>query len=527
MNARTRVLITDDFAQEGIDILANKGGFELEIRPALSEEELAREITGFDGLIVRSTTKVTRNILEAAAQLRLIGRAGIGMDNIDVDFATRRGVLLVNSPEGNVISAAEHAMALIAACARNIAWADRLVRAKRWDRKLLTGVELKGRTLGVVGLGRVGMTVARLGASHGMRVIATDPYLAVERATEAGITLVDLEPLLREADIVTLHVPLNDRTKRLLGTSELALMKPTARLINTSRGGVVDEKALAAALRAKRLAGAALDVFEREPLGASEFLEIDTVVLTPHLGGLTEEAHKRIAEDIAEQFVQFFSHGRITSAVNAIATTDPRIRAFVDLSWVLGSFAAQLARGRVLRIALTCEGEIARTEVRALSVSALCGALRHFCTEAVNPVNAEWIAKERGIRTTEARSPEAHDFLSLVTVTLETDQGIRTVAGTVFQERHPRVVRIDGYRVEITPTRHLLLMISPDKPGQVGKYGTLLGAHGINIDHMAVGRKERGKPALVAIALDDPAPEPVLRELAEVCKPGEVFTISV
>ncbi|MBI4230492.1 MAG: phosphoglycerate dehydrogenase, partial [Planctomycetes bacterium] len=406
MNARARILITDEFAQEGIDILANKGGFDLEIRPALSEEELARGIAGFDGLIVRSTTKVTRNILEAASKLRLIGRAGIGMDNIDVEGATRRGVLLVNSPEGNVVSAAEHAFALIAASARNVAWADRLVRAGRWDRKILTGVELMGRTLGVVGLGRVGMTVARLGMAHGMRVIATDPYLAGERAAEAGITLVDLDALLRESDIVTLHVPLNERTKRLIGERQVAMMRSTARLVNTSRGGVVDEKALAAALRAKRLAGAALDVFEREPLGTSDLTEIDNVILTPHLGGVTEEAHKRIAVDIAEQFVAFFSHGRITSAVNAVATSDPRTAAFVDLSKVLGSFAAQLARGRVLRIALTCEGEIARAEIRALSVWALCGALRHFCTETLNPVNAEWIARERGIRTTEARSPE-------------------------------------------------------------------------------------------------------------------------
>lgn len=523
----TRILVADEFGRDGLDILQQEGGFQVDVRPPLPEASLCAAIPGYDALIVRSTTRVTHNVIEAGTSLKVIARAGIGVDNIDVEAATRRGVLVLNSPEGNVTAAAEHTMALILARARNVARGDAALRRREWRRKELMGLELAGRTLGVFGLGRVGLALTRIAKGFGMRVTGCDPFIAPALAEAHGVELMEKEPLLAAADIVTLHLPLSEKTRHFIGRAEIRKMKRGAILVNCARGGIVDEEALVEALQNGWIAGGALDVFENEPLGDSPLLAHETLVLTPHLGGSTEEAHHRVSCDIARQLVAFFKHGQILSAVNAPQVREPHLAPFLALAQRLGALAAQMSPGRVLRVSVSCQGAIAQGETRPIVISALSGVLAASCGDAVNRVNAEIIARERGVRVTESKSPDSPHYVSLVSVMIETEKAVRTVGGTVVDGRQERIVLLDNYPIDVPPAHEMLILFHPDKPGMIGKLGTILGESSVNIDRMAVGRKIRGQQALTVLTLDDPVTPEILARLREAIPASQIDAVKL
>jgi len=508
-----KILVADSLAEEGLQLLRLEDGFEVDVRLGMKEDDLVEAIPAYEGLLVRSAVKVTARVLQAGRNLKIVGRAGIGVDNIDVEAATRCGVLVMNTPFGNVSSAAEHTLALLFACARNVARADALLRQKRWERGGLMGVELSGKTLGVVGLGKVGGQVARVAKALEMRVLAFDPFLTREKAEELGIELVTFDALIEQADFVTIHTPLTDKTRDLFGAAEFKRMKKGARIVNCARGGIVNEKALAEALKEKQIAGAALDVYEKEPLGDSPLLALDNATLTPHLGASTEEAQLKVSVDVARQCIDYFKRGTIQNAVNVVGMGDAQMIPFVNLAENLGTLAGALAGGAVKRVEVTCLGEIASRDTRAVTVAALRGVLVPVCGDRVNMVNARVIAQERGISVLESRSAEAPDYVSLVTVHVETEGGRRTVNGTLRERKEPRITRIDGFDVDLKPSAIMLVMFYPDRPGMVGKFGTILGKANINIARMEVGRAVRGQQAVVILTLDDPVPAPLLDEL--------------
>ncbi|MBI3270554.1 MAG: phosphoglycerate dehydrogenase [Planctomycetes bacterium] len=510
-----RILVADHLADEGLRILSREESLSVDHRPGPSEQDLIALIPAYEGLVVRSATRVPASVIEAGSRLKLIGRAGIGVDTIDVDAATRRGIVVMNTPLGNVSSAAEHTLALLFSCARNVARADHLMRQKRWEKGSLVGVELSGKVLGVVGLGKVGSHVARVARAAGMTVIAYDPFLSSEKAAEMGVRLVPVETVVADSDFITLHVPLNEKTKNLIGAAEFKRMKKNARIINCARGGVVDEKALHAALKSREIAGAALDVFEQEPLGESPLLELDNVTLTPHLGASTEEAQRKVAVDIANQFVSYFKSGVVENAVNIASVADPKLVPYMALAEKLGNLATQLGGNHVRQVELACLGDLAGRDTRPLTIAALKGALTPVCGDEVNLVNAAVLAQERGIRLVESRSRDLQGYVSLMTVRILSETGESTIAGTVTQESEPRVVRINQYEVDLRPAEHLLVMFYPDRPGMVGKFGTILGNHQLNIARMEVGRRARGGQAVVILTMDDAVPPAVLDEMRQ------------
>ncbi|HKS17450.1 MAG TPA: phosphoglycerate dehydrogenase [Planctomycetota bacterium] len=522
-----RVLIADDVAEECARIL-RAGGLEVDARGKLKPDELRAAIPSFEGLIVRSAVRVTKEIIEAAPQLKLIGRAGIGVDNIDVEAASRRGVIVMNAPLGNVTSAAEHAFALLLADARHIARADASLRAGKWERSTNVGVELDGKTLGIVGLGKVGGQVARYGRAFGMRVVAYDPLLVRERAEVLGVELVELDALLGMADFITLHLPLTERTAGLFGAAQFRKMKRTARIVNSSRGGVLDEKALAEALKAGVIAGAALDVFETEPPAKDHpLIGLPSATITPHLGASTEEAQLKVSIDIAEQFVDYFRHGVVRNAVNLTGASDPAMRPYIKLSEDLGSIASQLDGGRLKLIEVTFLGQVGGFEVSAMTQAAVKGALQPIVGNEINEVNARFTARERGLQIIENRRKDARNYKSLVSVRVESESGSRTVAGTVFEGPSPRVVQIDAFDIDLRPSKHMLVISYPDVPGMVGRFGTILGDRKINIARMEVGRSGRGQQAIIMLTVDEPVPAEVLDEIRTKVSVKEVRSITL
>ena len=520
-----KILITDHLADECARLLKD-AGLEVSYRPGLKPAEVIAAMPGQDGLIVRSGTKVTKEVIAAGKSLRAIGRAGIGVDNVDVPAATRGGIVVMNTPLGNVASAAEHSFALMLALSRNIPRGDAGLRQGAWRRNELVGVELEGKTLAVIGLGKIGAEVARMARSFHMKVVAYDPYLSKERAAEMGVELMDFESLLGAADFFTIHTPLNDKTRGLFGVRELAKMKRTARIVNCARGGIVDEKALEAALRERVIAGAALDVFEKEPLDPkSPLLALDNVVLTPHLGASTEEALLKVSVDIADQFIRYFKDGTVTYAVNAAAVVDPALRPFLALAETLGMLAVQLGGDHLTGVEVTVNGAIAAFDVKPVTIAALKGVLGPVCGEGVNLVNAALIAQDRGVSVAERRSKETRDWANLVTVRVDTKAGARIVAGTVIEGREPRIVRIDDYDIDLHLAGHLLVARYPDRPGMVGKYGTILGRRNINIAAMDVARLTRGGEALVVLTLDDPPADDVIEELKAAIQVDRIWAV--
>jgi D-3-phosphoglycerate dehydrogenase / 2-oxoglutarate reductase len=510
-----RVLVTDSLQDVGVETLRGEGLL-VDVVPTLPPEELARRIGPYTGLVVRSATRVTAEVIDAAPALEVIGRAGVGLDNVDVEAATRRGIVCMTTPGGNTIAAAEHTMALLLAVARKLPQAHAHLRSGKWERDRFLGAEVYGKTLGIVGLGRIGTEVARRAQGFAMTVVAYDPYLGTEVAERLGVELVDLDALLARSDFISVHIPLTKETRGLIGAAELARAKPGVRIVNCARGGILDEAALAAAVRAGRVAGAGLDVFDREPPWGSPVLDLEPVVVTPHLGASTEEAQTQVAVAIAQQVADLLLRGMVRHAVNA-PSVDPELlrelAPYLSLAVKLGSFLGQLAEGRMAEARLTYAGEIASHSIQPLTVTFLRGLLGVILEENVSDVNAPYLARQRGLRVVEAKTPVSENYASLLTAELVTDRGRWQVAGTLFHRREPRIVQVDGFDLEAHAAGWMVVLSNDDVPGVIGRIGTLFGAHGINIAGMQLGRQRPGGRAVSVLSLDSAVPDPTLAEL--------------
>jgi D-3-phosphoglycerate dehydrogenase len=522
-----KVLIADDVGEECTRILT-KAGIEVDFKGKMKPEDLKAAIPNYEGLVVRSAAKVTREIIEAGTRLKIVGRAGIGVDNIDQEAATKRGVIVMNSPQGNMASAAEHTWGLLFSMCRNVAQADASMRAGKWERSKYGGVEVETKTLGIVGLGKIGGLLSQYAKPFRMRVIAFDPVTTKERAASLGVELVDMDRLLAESDFITFHVPLTEKTKGMIGKDQFKKMKRTVRLINTSRGGVIDEKALAEALAAKEIAGAALDVYETEPPAKDHpLLKIENCTLTPHLAASTEEAQVKVAVDIAEQFVDYFKNGVVRNSTNLAGLADPSLTPYMRLAEDLGGFAAQLAGGRVKSVTATYLGHISGFEVGPITQSALKGALHPTVGEGVNVINSRFVAKEAGIQVIEEKSKEARNYKSLLSVKVETEKGAKTVSGAVFEGRDSRIVEIDRMDIDLRPSKHMVVLAYLDVPGIVGKVGTILGQNNINIARMEVGRAAKGQQAMILLSVDDPVKAEVLEDIRKAINAHDVRSVTL
>ena len=507
-----RILVADPLAEDGLERLRRAG--EVTVVSKLKEAELIEQIPDFDALVVRSETRVTAKVLAAGRKLRVVGRAGVGVDNIDVPAATLKGILVVNAPRGNIIAAAEHTIALLTSLARWVPQADASVKRGEWTRAKFIGMEIRGKTLGVIGLGNVGSEVAKRAHGLEMEVVAYDPVVSIERAELFNVELVSLNDLLERADFVSVHVPLVEANRSLIGAPELALMKPTARLINAARGGIVNEQALFEALKSGRLAAAATDVFETEPPGAHPLLTLTNFVATPHIGASTVEAQVSVAFDVAEEVAAVLAGDLPRFAVNAPALPPEELaylRPFAVLTERLAALHVQLFGGRVSSIELDFEGELAEHDVNLLVASAIKGVLQPFTEDRINPVNARLIASSRGVKLVERRSPAHGSYASLVTLHM----GGHELAGTVLMGEL-RAVRIDSFRVDLVPEGRFLVSRHEDRPGVVGRFGTILGEHDVNIASMQVGRDAPRANAMMILAVDDRVADDVLARLSEV-----------
>lgn len=521
-----RVLVADALSDAGIEVL-RKRGLEVDVRMGLPEEELLSAIGDYEGLIVRSATKATRRLLEAGRRLRIVGRAGVGVDNIDEAAATERGILVTNTPAGNTTSAAEHTWALLLSLARRVPEAVASVRRGAWERSAFPGVELSGKTLGVVGLGRIGREVAARGRAFQMQVLAFDPFISPEVAAAAGVELASLEDLLARSDFVTLHTPLTSETKRLLGPAELARMRKGSRLLNVARGGLVDEAALAQALASGHLAGAACDVFEKEPPSGSPLLSAPNFYGTPHLGASTAEAQEKVALQVAEQVADYLVEGRISNAVNLPVPPHPALTPFIELAEYLGSFAAQAADGNPEEVRVECRGEVTKHPTHPVAVAALAGVLSRASDERINLVNAEARAREHGLRLVQSRTESVEDYASSLRVVLKTSRGEVRLLGTHLARLGPRVVEVQGFEVEFKPYGRFLIIEHRDQPGTIAKISSILGRGNINIAQMVVGRLEARGPAFSVLRVDDPVPASALEEIRKVLNVPSVRSVVV
>lgn len=511
-----KVIVTDALQEVGIEALRQEG-LSVEVVPTLPEADLCARIADAHGLIVRSATKVTARVIDAARALEVVGRAGAGVDNIDVEAASERGIIVMNTPGANTIAVAEHTIGLLLAMARKLPQAHGALKGGRWEKERFAGVELYNKVLGIIGLGRIGAEVARRALGLRMQVIAYDPYLTAEAAQRIGAEVVELDQLLQRADFISIHVPLTSETRNFLGAGEFAKMKDGVRIINCARGGVISEAALVEAIRKGKVAGAALDVFEKEPLPADHpLLGLDQVVLTPHLAASTEEAQSGVALGIAQQIADVLVRGIVRNAVNVPsvdAETLKELRPYLILVEKMGAFLAQLAEGRMKQVRFEYAGEVAALATSVLTVTFLKGLLNVILEEKVSDVNAPYLAKARGIKVVESSTAESEDYASLLAAELETDKGSWRVAGTLFHRREPRIVRIDGFPLEAIPSGWMLVFANLDVPGVIGRIGTLCGRHQINIAGMQLGRERRGGQAVSILNLDDPIPEAILGEI--------------
>jgi D-3-phosphoglycerate dehydrogenase len=511
-----RVLISDQLSPTAVQIFKDRG-VEVDYQPDLGKDKdaLAAIIGNYDGLAIRSATKVTAKLLERAARLKVIGRAGIGVDNVDIPAATARGVIVMNTPFGNSITTAEHAIALMFALAREIPAADASTQAGKWEKNRFMGVEITGKTLGVIGCGNIGSIVADRAIGLRMRVVAFDPFLSLERAIELGVEKLELDELLRRADIITLHTPLTDKTRNILSADAIARTKKGVRIINCARGGLVDEVALRAALDAGHVAGAGFDVFVEEPAKANPLFGHPNVVCTPHLGASTTEAQENVALQVAEQMSDYLMKGAVQNALNMpsiSAEEAPKLTPFVKLAELLGSFAGQLTETGLAGVRLEYEGEVAKMNTRALTAAALAGLMKPLM-DSVNMVSAPAIARDRGIHLEEVRRDEQKTFDSLLRLTIKTDRQERSVAGTVFSDGKPRIVEIKGIQMDAEFQPSMLYVTNKDKPGFIGRLGTLLGDNAINIATFALGRSVPGEDAIALIGIDGRADDAVLDQV--------------
>src|SRR4028119_796956 len=525
----SKVLVSDPIDQAGIDILSQVA--QVDVKTNLSPEELIGIISEYDALMIRSGTRVTKEIIEAGKQLKIIGRAGVGVDNVDVPAATRQGIVVVNSPEGNTIAAAEHALAMMLSLSRHIPDANQSVKNNEWDRKSFIGAEVYKKTLGIVGLGKIGSHVAAVGRAMGMKLLAYDPFISIERADQLGCLLVDMDMLLQQADYITLHMPKTPETTHLIDAQALAKMKPTARIINCARGGIIDEAALFEALKAGRIAGAALDVFESEPLEDSPLRSLGKeIVLTPHLGASTAEAQVNVAIDVAEQIRDVLLGLPARAAVNIpgiFPDSIEKLKPYLQLAETLGNLVSQLAGGRVDYLNVRLQGELASNQSQPVVVAALKGLLSQALRERVNYVNASIEAKERGIRVVETRDASIRDYTGSLHLSAKGTLGEHTVTGAVLGESEIRITSVDDFPVNVSPTHHMLFTLHRDMPGIIGKIGSQLGSFNVNIASMQVGRKIVRGDAVMVLSLDDPLPEGILAEILKVPGIRDAYTVNL
>jgi len=514
-----RVLVTDPLGPEGLARLREQPELEIEARPGLPPPELCEAVRGFDALIIRSGTKVTAEVLACADRLKVIGRAGIGVDNVDVAAATKKGIIVMNTPAASNVTTAEHAITLLLALARNVPQAAAGVRAGKWERGRWLGTEVCNKVLGIVGLGNIGAIVAERALGLRMKVIAYDPFVTPEAAARLRVELVSLDDLYARADFITVHTPLTPETRGLIGADTIGRMKRGVRIINCARGGIVDERALAAAIREGKVAGAALDVLEKEPPPAGHpLLQLDQVICTPHLGASTGEAQVNVAVAIAEQVTKFLLRGEVEAAVNMPSVSREMLallHPYLSLGEKLGSLVAQLSPDPVSELSVEYAGQVADLDARPVTNAILRGLLSPFLDAAVNYVNAPAIARERGIKVREARASKSSAFVNSMQVRVARSSGTREVEGAIFGRDILRLVRIDDFYMEAVPEGYVLMLNNRDVPGVVGRVGTLLGARGINIAGLELGREKIGGRAISFFHVDDAVPETVLAELRQ------------
>ncbi len=489
-----KVLISDNLAPVGAQILKD-AGLEVDIKTGMSPEELKKEIVQYDGLVIRSATKVTADIIEAADKLKVVGRAGIGLDNVDVPAASKRGIVVMNAPDGNATTAAEHALAMMMSLTRNIPQATARLKAGGWDKKKFQGREVTGKTLGIIGIGRIGAIVSNRAQGLHMKVIAFDPHMPKDLVDKLGVELVSFEDLCKRSDYISVHVPLTKETSNLVSSEAFKMMKKDAMFIDCARGGVVDEAALYDALVNKEIAGAALDVFAKEPtsLETTPLLGLDNFICTPHLGASTAEAQENVAVTIAEQMSNYLLNNTVVNAVNVPSVSAEvlsKVRPYVALAEMLGSFQMQIAKGSVEEVNIEFIGDLASMETGPITVACLKGLFTPILRDAVNFVNAPMIAKERGIRVTESKTSDSDDFTNLLSIKVKTSEDENVLAGTVFGKKEPRLVRLNTFRLEALPNGPMLFVYNNDVPGVIGALGTALGQEGVNISRMTVGREE-------------------------------------
>lgn len=506
--SKFKVLVTDAIDPAGLKALEVHPSIDLRYEVGPGPETLEKALKGVEAWLVRSETKVTRAWIEKAESLRLIGRAGVGVDNIDIQAATLRGIAVVNSPAANTIAACEHTLGLMLALARNIPQADADVKLGRWRRAQWMGSELQGKTLGIVGLGRIGREVARRAQAFGMKVMAQDPFVSAEQARELGVELADLKTLLSSSDFITLHLPASEETRRFLNARTLAWVKRGARLLNCARGELIDEEALAEALRSGSLAGAALDVYEKEPLPAESPLRgLERVILTPHLGASTQEAQGKVASELSQSVIAFWEKGIATNALNLPgfdAETLKSLGEFLDLAETLGRFLGQAMEAGLREFSCQFHGDFKASQRRPLSIAALKGLLSTMLAQGLTYVSAPHLAAERGIRLSESADPAARGgYRQMMTVSALTDKGLLCVSGAMLSPGEPRIVRLGGLGVEVRPRGRLIVLRNQDRPGMIGRVGLLLGESGVNIADMRVGRESPKGEAVMVITVDE------------------------
>ncbi len=513
-----KVFITDPIAQDGREIL-EAAGLEVEERLGLTPEELLEVIKEADGLVIRSNTKVTAQVVEAAERLKVVGRAGTGLDNVDIPACNKRGIVVMNTPGGNTNSAAEHTMAMILALSRHIPQATASMKEGKWEKKKFLGQEVAGKTLGVVGIGRIGSILAQIAQGMKMKVVAFDPHIRPEMAEKLGVELMDLDGVLAAADYISVHTPLTPETKGLLNKEFFSKMKDGAMVINCARGGIVNEADLYDALVSGKLGGAALDVFEHEPTTKEHpLLSLDNFICTPHLGASTREAQENVAVAVARQIADYLTKGEVRNAVNVPSVSSDaltKIGPFLELGEKLGGFQAQLVEGPVDEVEISYQGDVADYDTRPVTIAVLKGLLTPVLREDVNFVNAPILAEERGIKVTESKSSTSEDFTNLLSVRVKSGDDTSVTTGTIFGKKEPRLVRLNDFRLEAVPEGHLLLIYNEDRPGVIGRIGTTLGDAGINISRMQVGQDPGHNRNVILLTTDVSVNEEVLAGLLE------------
>lgn len=515
-----KILVSDPLSEEGLKILKEINEFQVDVKTDLKPADLKEVIKDYDALIVRSATKVTKEIIDAASNLKVIGRAGVGLDNVDLGAATQKGIIVMNTPGGNTISTAELTMSMILALSRNIPQASASTKKNEWKRSKFMGVELYNKVLGIIGFGRIGSEVSKRALAFGMKILAYDPFLSREIAEGLGVQVVELKDLLESSDYITVHTPLTNETKHLLSAKEFMIMKKGVRIINCARGGIIDETVLVQAIKEGKAAGAALDVFEKEPpLADSEILKLDNVVVTPHLGASTEEAQVNVAIEVAEIVRDALLGRGIRNAANypcIEAETGKFLNPYINLCEKLGSFSGQLTEGRFQELKITYSGELVQYNLSPLTMALVKGVLSPIMQETVNFINAMTLAKERGIKVKESKSSNEEEFVNLIELEIITDKETRRIYGTLSPNKKPRIVKIDDYYLELSPDGEIIMIQNCDRPGIIGSLGTLLGKHNINIAAMTFGREKLGGNAVSLLNVDSIISAEILEKIKNI-----------